>query len=125
MHTETSLFRIAQEILNNVAKHSGATTVVIGMTQDDRDIALVIEDNGKGFDQDQVKKSKKKGRWGLTNITERALSIGGNCVSRANRERGPAYCGGPYMNITVVIADDHAIVRDGLKLLLESQPVLS
>ncbi len=88
MHTETSLFRIVQEILNNVAKHSGATTVIIGMNQNDRDIALVVEDNGKGFDRGQIEKSKKKGRWGLTNITERALSIGGNCVIQSEPGKG-------------------------------------
>ncbi len=88
MHTETSLFRIAQEILNNVAKHSGATSVLIGMSQDEQGVALVIEDNGKGFDHDEVKRSKNKGRWGLTNITERALSIGGNCAIESEPGKG-------------------------------------
>ena len=88
IHTETSLFRITQEILNNVAKHSGATSVIIGMTQDDSGITLVIEDNGKGFDRDQEKRSKKKGRWGLTNITERTLSIGGSCAIESEPGKG-------------------------------------
>lgn len=89
IHTETSLFRIVQETLNNAAKHSAATRVTISMNQNGRDVALVIEDNGKGFDRDEMKASKKKkGGWGLANITERALSIGGNCVIESEPGKG-------------------------------------
>lgn len=89
IHTETSLFRIVQETLNNAAKHSGATRVTVSMKQNGRDIALVIEDNGKGFDRDEMKTSKKKkGSWGLANITERALSIGGDCVIESEPGKG-------------------------------------
>jgi len=88
MHTETSLFRIVQEILNNVAKHSGASRVTIGVKQSRRDIVLVIEDNGIGFDQEKMKTFGEKGRWGLINITERALSIGGSCVIESEPGKG-------------------------------------
>lgn len=87
-HTETSLFRIVQEALNNVAKHSGATRVMISVKQNNRDIALVIEDDGKGFEQDEMKMFRKKGRYGLANITERALSIGGSCVIQSEPGKG-------------------------------------
>ncbi len=88
IHTETSLFRIAQEVLNNVAKHSGATGVTISIVRKSDGIVLVIEDNGKGFDSGRVRVSRKKGSWGLTNITERAISIGGSCVIESEPGRG-------------------------------------
>jgi PAS domain S-box-containing protein len=84
----TRLFRIAQEILNNVAKHSGAMNVVIEVSQNVSGISLVIADDGKGFDRDEVLRSKKKVRWGLTNIMERALSIGGTCAIESEPGKG-------------------------------------
>ena len=43
-------FRVVQEALNNVVKHSGATTARVGIIFNSESISLVIEDNGKGFD---------------------------------------------------------------------------
>ncbi len=79
MHVETALFRIVQEALNNVVKHSGATSVTIVLKRNGNGVMLTIEDNGIGFDREKVARSQKKGKWGLTNITERAISAGGNC----------------------------------------------
>jgi len=80
MHTETSLFRIIQEALNNVVKHSGATEVAIVLKSSDDGVTLVVEDNGVGFDREEMNRSKKTGKWGLANISERAMSIGGSCM---------------------------------------------
>jgi len=48
--TETVLYRIIQESITNVLKHSGADKLHIQLTGDEQEIALTIEDNGKGFD---------------------------------------------------------------------------
>lgn len=79
MHTETALFRIIQETLGNVVKHSGATLVSIALKQQDGSVLLTIEDNGVGFDSSEVARSQMTGKWGLINIRERAMSIGGSC----------------------------------------------
>lgn len=47
--TETHLFRIAQEALTNIARHSGATRVRVTLRADAGDIRLVIEDDGRGL----------------------------------------------------------------------------
>ncbi len=79
MHAETALFRIVQEALNNVVKHSGATSVTIVLKRSGKGVTLTIEDNGIGFDKESVTRSQRSGKWGLTNISERAISIGGSC----------------------------------------------
>lgn len=67
------LFRILQESLTNVARHSDAQRVIVTLLQKENHLILTIEDNGKGFDADN---SKKK-TLGLLGMKERALMIGG------------------------------------------------
>jgi signal transduction histidine kinase len=56
---ETNLFRIVQEALNNVLKHSGATEARVVVERDETQVRLLIEDNGRGFDPN----SRHDGRW--------------------------------------------------------------
>ena len=49
-NVETILYRIIQECVNNVIKHSGANTLDISLIKDDDGLSATIEDNGKGFD---------------------------------------------------------------------------
>jgi signal transduction histidine kinase len=79
MHAESALFRITQEALNNVAKHARATKVLITLNKSNGRVTLIIEDNGIGFDANRLAEIRSAGKWGLTNITERAVSIGGRC----------------------------------------------
>jgi len=72
--TETHLFRIAQEALTNVARHSQATRVEIGLRQVDGKVILRISDNGKGIDSGE--KSTRRGI-GMTGMRARARSAGG------------------------------------------------
>lgn len=53
---ELSLFRITQELLNNVIKHSGASFVSVLITQKPEIITMIFEDNGKGFDVNHIQK---------------------------------------------------------------------
>ena len=70
---EIGFYRIAQELINNIIKHSEATEVEIQLSKTKRFLLLVIEDNGKGF---QLKHSKHKGM-GLSSIERRIEALGG------------------------------------------------
>lgn len=67
-NVETVLYRIIQECVNNVIKHSGANTLDIALIKDGDGLAATIEDNGKGFD---TKDKEKFEGIGLKNIYSR------------------------------------------------------
>lgn len=71
---QTYLFRIAQEGLNNIVKHAGASEVVLNFFVQDGTIVLSIEDNGKGFDPTIIGKTKGQG---LDNMIQRTSLING------------------------------------------------
>jgi two-component system, NarL family, sensor kinase len=50
---ETVLYRVIQECVNNVIKHSGANHLDISLTREENDISVTIEDNGRGFDSSE------------------------------------------------------------------------
>lgn len=70
----TSIFRIYQEALTNVIRHSKATKVTSGLFSDGDSYILNIQDNGKGFDQDDV---ANKHTLGLVGMRERSTMISG------------------------------------------------
>jgi signal transduction histidine kinase len=74
---ELALFRIAQEALTNVAKHSGATAVGVLLSQDAQAIELAVEDDGGGFKDSLGARSAGRGGWGLPAMRERAEAHGG------------------------------------------------
>jgi PAS domain S-box-containing protein len=72
----STLYRIAQEALSNVAKHALATRVDVILECRADDISLIIEDNGLGFEPEKVS-GRGNGGFGLTGIRERAALVGG------------------------------------------------
>ena len=70
---ETALYRIAQEALTNVARHARASRVSIVLSRPDAQVALVVEDDGVGFDA----ATSGAGRLGLAGMRERVGLIGG------------------------------------------------
>jgi PAS domain S-box-containing protein len=75
---EIGLYRIAQESLNNVAKHAEATEVNLQFIRYPEGIRLVIEDNGKGIiERPDIVRATGKGGMGLVSMRERAASFGG------------------------------------------------
>jgi len=76
---ENALFRIAQEALMNVARHAQATKVMVTLKRCDETTCLVVEDNGVGFDPDQVSVPGGRRGWGMLIMRERAQAIGGSC----------------------------------------------
>jgi len=90
--TKTALYRIMQETLNNIVKHSKAKKVSIVLAYDKPNMCLTISDDGVGFEQiilDFLELSglRKKGI-GLISIQERAASVGGKAYIRSNRGEG-------------------------------------
>jgi len=71
---EIHLYRIAQEALTNIAKHSGATSVGIRLRNTEGDLYFSISDNGRGFD---LSKEGRVGGMGLIGIRERVTILGG------------------------------------------------
>jgi two-component system NarL family sensor kinase len=74
---EAGLYRIAQEALNNIAKHAQATTVHLTLERDDSALVLTIEDDGEGFDLNAPPPDRRKGGFGLIGMQERAKLLGG------------------------------------------------
>ncbi|MGB9629973.1 MAG: ATP-binding protein, partial [Thermodesulfobacteriota bacterium] len=75
---ETALYRIIQEALNNVAKHSEASRVEISIEKRDSVIHAYITDNGKGFDLEKVLQPESPERgFGLIGMKERVSLLGG------------------------------------------------
>jgi signal transduction histidine kinase len=70
---ETALYRIVQEALTNVVKHSGATRVSILLTERDHAVAAMVEDDGMGFEIDRVREDGL----GLVGMRERIGLVGG------------------------------------------------
>ncbi len=69
---ETTLFRIAQESLTNVARHAQAQHISLSLSQDQHSIYLQVRDDGRGFDP-----SDKHMGLGIAGMRERAASLGG------------------------------------------------
>jgi PAS domain S-box-containing protein len=69
--TKTGLYRIAQEALNNIAKHSEATQATVTLNYQPQQVNLTISDNGKGFDMKDVRAQSL----GLGIMKERAREI--------------------------------------------------
>jgi signal transduction histidine kinase len=74
---EISFYRILQESINNVVRHSQATQVHIVVAHKTERILLTIRDNGKGFAPEAVRPAAGSGGFGLIGISERAQLIGG------------------------------------------------
>jgi signal transduction histidine kinase len=72
---EKALFRVAQEALTNVAKHSGATAAVVSLTAADGWVRLTVDDNGRGVAA--TRDGRVHSTLGLTSMRERAEQLGG------------------------------------------------
>ena len=71
---ETAVFRIAQEALTNVARHSKTDSVFVKLQFDERKIAIEIVDRGRGFDPGNIDTTS---HMGLSSMHERAYAVGG------------------------------------------------
>ncbi|KAG0775883.1 hypothetical protein G6F22_012978 [Rhizopus arrhizus] len=121
----TALFRVTQEALTNVMRHAGATRADMTLAYSAHDLRLTISDDGRGFDFAAVQQDPRRGI-GLRNMRERMSALSGLAA--------PAGRGCPYRDdlsmtdtpdaIRLLLVDDHPLVRDGLRLRLETVPRL-
>ena len=73
-NTKTSLFRIVQESLTNIARHANAGSVAVSLHEKDNALILTIVDDGIGMDLQELKNTKTMG---IVGMRERALTMGG------------------------------------------------
>lgn len=171
---EVVVYRIAQQALTNVARHSRARSASVTLSGSEGWLTLIIEDDGVGFDCGAVlDNTRDVAHTGIRIMRDRARSIGGDLVVESDRWSGtlvrlrvpasgePAdpehhasdqaqpgprrhaprhYTGLPAAmsadhesdassgrngeTLKVLLIDDHAVVRAGLRLLIEQQPDL-
>jgi signal transduction histidine kinase len=81
---ETHLFRIAQEALTNIARHSGATKVTLSLTQSRSGVTLRVKDNGKGLSPP----AEKPVGQGMVGMRARARHLGGELRLRSKPGEG-------------------------------------
>jgi signal transduction histidine kinase len=72
-----ALYRIMQECLTNIVKHSEASKVKIRLEDKDGNIVLIISDDGKGIKNEALKRAKEENRIGMYGMQERAELFGG------------------------------------------------
>lgn len=72
-----ALYRIFQESLNNVVKHTAATEVITKMQYTKNDVELIISDNGHGIGKDDFLKASRENRIGIYGMKERVELLGG------------------------------------------------
>lgn len=138
----TTMFRIYQEILTNVARHAKATTVRIRLVAGRNRLTLEVRDNGVGITEEQLTEPKSLG---LLGMRERAFSLGGTIRFTGVPGRGTTVTlrlpigdskRPPQEDIlpgniatldeetakrsapSILLADDHEIFRRGLKEVL-------
>jgi signal transduction histidine kinase len=83
LDTEIYIFRILQESLNNIIKHSEATEFNIQFIYSEKYLMIMISDNGHGFDTNVINQSKTNG---LMNMSERVKALNGKLTINSSSE---------------------------------------
>ncbi len=150
-HLTTFLFRSAQELLQNVSKHSGDNRAELVLRRREGNTILSITDEGAGFDPWILEGSETPVTFGIFSIRERAELQGGRMeiqsvpgegssisviVPTPPRETEEAVAiepGHPFPSsrgkvapgdeqlIRVIVVDDHAVLRSGIRMMLNDQ----
>jgi signal transduction histidine kinase len=80
-----NLFRICQETLTNILRHSQADQVEIALEESEGEIKMTVEDNGKGISGEEIHSANSLG---LIGMRERAYSLGGRLDIERSEEGG-------------------------------------
>ncbi|KJS28875.1 MAG: hypothetical protein VR64_22425 [Desulfatitalea sp. BRH_c12] len=144
----TFVYRSVQEMLFNCAKHARAKHVSLELTRSGKLLTIMVADDGVGFDPVRLKIfGGIDGGLGLFSMQERAIALGGSFTVDSVPDEGSRFSliiplileevvsnglpnrteyienedNGETDAISVVIADDHAVMRQGLATLLRNQ----
>jgi signal transduction histidine kinase len=82
------IFRVAQEVLRNVAAHAQAKNVTVELSTEDGAAVLSIQDDGKGFSEADVARRRAEGHLGTSAIVDRAEEAGGTLTIDSEPGRG-------------------------------------
>jgi signal transduction histidine kinase len=86
---ETNLFRVTQEAINNIVKHSKAKEFLLQIINNNNEILIIISDDGIGFNTNSDGNSSKGNKsFGLVTMRERIESIGGNIKFESELNNG-------------------------------------
>ncbi len=88
---EISLYRIVQECINNILKHSKATEVILNVSKGNDNISILISDNGVGFDHGKVKADPSSHGFGLRGMSERVKLFDGKFNIKSSPGEGTDY----------------------------------
>ncbi|MBL0305634.1 MAG: hypothetical protein IPQ25_06250 [Chitinophagaceae bacterium] len=83
--TEVMLFRIMQELLNNIIKHSQASEAIIQFNRDGNRLSVTVEDNGRGFN---LSETDGKTHAGLSSVESRVSYLNGKLSIDSQQEIG-------------------------------------
>ena len=118
-----AIFRIAQEAFTNVTRHAEATEVKASLLRKEGKLELTVEDNGKGITKENLFSPYS---FGLLGMRERVGFLGGEIkISPIMGGGTKVFVSVPLSmvkeksGIKIIIADDHAFVREGLKKVID------
>jgi signal transduction histidine kinase len=83
--SEIIIYRIIQELLNNIMKHAAATEIMVQLVREESRLSIIVEDNGKGFDTAMLKDNKGAG---LTSIQSRVDYLKGRLDIHSEAGKG-------------------------------------
>lgn len=83
---ETNVYRMVQELIQNIRKHSGASEVIVQIAVEDNQLELTVEDNGKGFDPDRITETI-----GMESIRSRVKMLNGTIEITAAPGKGSTF----------------------------------
>ena len=139
-------YRAVQELLFNTIKHAGVREATVEILSYDAGVRVAVRDHGRGFDVGDVLKRDSPNGLGLLSLRERIEAIGGvleiesadgtgstftiflpNDATRAEGVIATRTYPVPPQalngrKLSVLVADDHAVIRQGLVLLLNEEP---
>lgn len=84
---EITLFRVAQEAVTNILRHSGATHASVIVIHRSTEVMLLVEDDGRGFETRRLR-THVDDCLGLTGMRERVFLLGGECTIESMPGRG-------------------------------------
>jgi signal transduction histidine kinase/sensor domain CHASE-containing protein len=105
---ETTMYRVVQEALTNVARHAGVKQAVVQIWVLENTIHVQVEDEGTGFNAAEI--TRERGTFGLLGMQERAVLLNGSLTIDTQPGRGTSL----YMQIPLASTGEHSSTAEGI-----------